>query len=485
MISVNETERDMLRFLWFEEPPNPNSKIIHLRFTRLVFGLRPSPAILNSTIREHLSKYKDIYPNIVQHIEDSLYVDNLVSGAEDVDKGFELYKTSRKVMAEGSFNLRNSQSNSVALINKIKETEESIKNECQTTEREVEPNLIQEEDETYTKSTIGSGTNDEKTVKLLGVGWNCESDDLLFNLSDLIDFAKDLPVTKRSLLKLTAKIFDPLGMLSPFVVKMKSLFQVICQEKKDWDEPLCGDLLKEWNSIVNELPSLNAVRISGCYFLLHIHLAMTELHAFSDASNKAYAAVIYMRSIYDNGQILVRFVASKTRIAPVKKQTIPRLELLGAVILAHLVSTVVKSLSCDTSVVYWVDSTTALYWIKNDRNWKQYVNHRVKEIRQLTNKNDWRFCPGQLNPADLATRGLLGEELLNNPLWWEGSEFLACPKEEWSKCPASSSGEESAALELVKTQPQVCHSLLTEDQEITSKLDISKVIDCHAFSDLT
>jgi hypothetical protein len=271
--------------------------------------------------------------------------------------------------------------------------------------RAVKTNIIQEEDETYTKSTIGlgGGTHDEKIVKLLGVGWNCESDDLFFNLSDLIDFAKNLPVTKRSLLRLTAKIFDPLGMLSPFVVKMKYLFQVICQEKKDWDEPLNGDLLKEWNTIVNELPSLNAIRISRCYFLLHIRPVKTELHAFSDASNKAYAAVIYMRSIYENGQVLVRFVASKTKIAPVKTQTIPRLELLGAVILARLVNTVVKSLPCDISVTYWVDSTTVLHWIKNERAWKQYVNHRVNEIRQLTNKNDWRFCPGQENPADLAT----------------------------------------------------------------------------------
>ncbi len=140
-----------------------------------------------------------------------------------------------------------------------------------------------------------------------------------------IDFAKNLPVTKQSLLRLTAKIVDPLGMLSPFVVKMKYLFQVmfqvmfqvICQEKKDWDKRLNGDLLKEWNTIVNELPLLNSIRICRCYFLLHIHPVKTELHAFSNISNKAYAAVIYMRSIYENGQVLVRFVASKTRIAPV------------------------------------------------------------------------------------------------------------------------------------------------------------------------
>ena len=213
---------------------------------------------------------------------------------------------------------------------------------------------------------FGHGSRDEKTVKSLGVGWNCESDDLFFNIQDLIEFAKNLPLTKRSFLRLTAKIYDPLGMLSPFIVQMKCFLHVICQEKIDWDEPLHGDLLKEWNTIVNELPALNAIKICRCYFLVHMHPEKTELHTFTDVSNKAYVAVIYMRSIYENGQTLVRFVASKTRVAmaPVKTQTIPRLKLLGAVILARLVSTVAKSLSCDISFTYWVDSTTALIGLK-------------------------------------------------------------------------------------------------------------------------
>ena len=118
--------------------------------------------------------------------------------------------------------MRKWQSNSAEFMNKIAETEVSAKNECKRSNREEKADTIQEEDETYTKSTIGRAneTNDAKTVKLLGVSWNCESNDLCFNISDLINFAKDLPITKRSLLKLTAKIFKPLGMLSPFVVKM-------------------------------------------------------------------------------------------------------------------------------------------------------------------------------------------------------------------------------------------------------------------------
>ena len=147
--------------------------------------------------------------------------------------------------------------------------------------------------------------------------------------------------------------------------------------------------------ILIELPSLNTIRISRCYFLVHMRPVKTELHAFSDASNKAYAAVIFMRSIYENWQSLIRFVASKTGVAPAKKHTIPPALRIAWRRNTFSLSTVAKSLPCDISVTCWVDSTTVLYWIKNERSWKQYMNHRVNEIRQLTNKNDRRFCPGQ------------------------------------------------------------------------------------------
>lgn len=487
MIGVQEADRDMLRFLWFEDPPNLNSEISHFRFTRLVFGLRPSPAILGSTIAHHLDLHKNIHPELVKQIEDSLYVDDLVTGAEDEAKALHVYQTSKKVMAEGSFNLRKWHSNSPKLLKKLNEIEIESKFETDDSESsQLIPQAIVQEDETYTKSTIGSTStgNEEKVMKLLGVSWNCQSDELLFNLSDLIDYVKSLPVTKRSLLRLTAKIFDPLGILSPFIIKLKILFQVMCLEKKVWDEPLQGEMLNKWNTIVSELKSLNAVRISRCYFHLDSSPVETRLHAFSDASGQAYAAVLYMRSTYKDGHVEVRLIASKSRVAPLKKQSIPRLELLGAVILSRLVNTVVKALPNKVPVTYWVDSMTVLCWIKHEKLWKQYVNHRVNEIRQLTKKDDWRFCPGTENPADLPTRGLSGAELQNNQLWWNGPEFLQSPETKWPTCPTSSSVDNSASLELVKNPPRIVHSLMNTADGSMLHVDIARVIDCHQYSNL-
>jgi hypothetical protein len=121
-----------------------------------------------------------------------------------------------------------------------------------------------------------------------------------------------------------------LGLLSPFIVRLKCLFQVVCVDSQS-------------------------------------HPTETQIHAFSDASNTAYAAVVYTRSSYENGNVQVRLVASKSKVAPIKKQSIPRLELLGAVILTRLVNTLLKrSILGHCRIFYWVDSTTVLCWIKND-----------------------------------------------------------------------------------------------------------------------
>ena len=303
------------------------------------------------------------------------------------------------------------------------------------------------EDESYTKSTISpNNSNREKSVKVLGSNWNTHSDELFFDFENLITYAKSLPITKRALLKLTAKIFDPLGFLSPFTIRLKAMFQILCCDKIDWNEELHGDSRERFNSFVSDLQHLSNVRIPRCYFDVRSKPTNIQLHGFSDASQQAFAAVVYLRSTYEDGRVAVKFVASKTKVAPTKKQSIPRLELLGALILARLVATIKESLSLplDTETFYWVDSITTLYWIQNVKGWKQYVEHRVREIRQLSDKEQLRFCPGLQNSADLPSRGLNGEELETNTVWWNGPEFL-CPSEEsWPVHPTSKTVPEKA-----------------------------------------
>ena len=317
--------------------------------------------------------------------------------------------------------------------------------------------------------------------KLLGVLWDSEADELLIDLSELVTYAHNLPVTKRTVLRVSAKIFDPLGLLSPFVVKLKLLFRELCSDNVNWDDQVEGDTLKRWKLQIKEFKSLGQIRVPRCYFDRSRVPVSFELHGFSDASSQAYGAVVYLRTVYNDETILSVIVTSKTRVAPVKHQTIPRLELLGALVLTRLVSTVRKSLDSlpNLNCFYWTDSTVALYWIRNNKPWRQYVAHRVNEIRTLSLQEEWNHCPGSVNPADLLSRGSKGFDLSQNQHWWNGPEFLCKPKAEWPDTTYLSNIEE-ASQELIKDVPIISHSFAV----LSTRFKLHNIIDCKRFSSL-
>ena len=195
---------------------------------------------------------------------------------------------------------------------------------------------------------------------------------------------------------------------------------------------------------------------------------------------KAYAAVTYLRTVYENGQVDVQLIASKTKVAPTKSQTIPRLELLGATILARLVHSISNTLSLEADVLYWVDSTAVICWIRIECLWRLYVQNRINEIRKLSSSEKWKFCPGAVNPADLPSRGIADHLRNNESIWFKGPDFLYKPEDQWPNDPA---GESSVAYEeAVKSPCHVVHSLTVESSEIESiKLDINAVIDIDRF----
>ncbi|KAK3756708.1 hypothetical protein RRG08_035464 [Elysia crispata] len=152
-----------------------------------------------------------------------------------------------------------------------------------------------------------------------------------------------------------------------------------------------------------------------------------ELIVFADASEKAYGCCVYLRTTV-NGQVFVNLVTSKTRVAPLKKTTLPRLELLAALLAARLLKFVTSALQLETtgnSYTCWSDSQVALSWIKsNAAKWKQFVQNRVLEIQELTSPERWHFCPGKENPADLLTRGISAREITNSNMWLHGPAWL-------------------------------------------------------------
>ena len=482
MVAINDMNKDMLRFLWLKDPNDPNSELVQFRFTRLVFGLRPSPAILSSTIRHHLETQKDFDPRLIELLKKSLYVDDFVSGADDEKEASEVTSNAKLIMQKGSFNLRKWNTNSSNLKRTF--SEESSPNPTNVKH-------VKEEDESYAKTVTGTTIKaNSNTVNVLGSIWNTTSDTLEFNFSNLVDEAKSLLPTKRSLLKISAKIFDPLGLLSPFTIQWKVLFQ-LCNENIEWDDELSGEHLREWNLLISDLQALNNVCVPRCYFEINNKVLSTQVHCFSDASEKAYAAAIYLRSKYESGLVDVNLIAAKTRVAPLKKQSIPRLELLGANILARLASNIRNTLELSQNVefFYWVDSKTVLYWIKNAKPWKQYVLTRVKEIRECTTQESWRHCPGVQNPADLPSRGMNARELVNEKRWWKGPEFQYNPEAEWPQ-EVEIKETEFSINEVVKNPKTVTHTLTTpnlstESVELFSHANIGAIMDCNEYNSKT
>ena len=258
---------------------------------------------------------------------------------------------------------------------------------------------------------------------------------------------------------------------------------MLCKEGKSWDQELEGPLLTKWKQFIRDLEALSQIRVPR-YYHIHQHTPITlQIHGFSDASERAYAAVVYtyLRTVYSNGTVSTSILTSKTCVAPIKKQTTPRLELLGATILSRLVHNVQKVLPIQPQVYCWTDSLTVLCWIKNHHQWKQCVQIRVEEIRKRVDRDNRRFCPGTENPADIPSRSCTSYELKSSELWWKGPEFLRDNSDSWPDMPTCHEPD-AAKRELVKKPQEIVHSLVSVTNNNDRLLNLETMFEIKRYS---
>lgn len=247
------------------------------------------------------------------------------------------------------------------------------------------------------------------------------------------------PFTRRGVLSIVNSVYDPLGFVAPVMLEGRKILQqlVLMGERRAenktplaWDDPLPTVMMNRWTRWRDSLVELQHLSVPRCYHPREFGtVTRAELHAFSDASQDAVGVAVYLRQLNEANEISTSLVYGQAKVAPVTPTSIPRLELCGAVLAVQAAQRVLKEIDMEiTEVIYYTDSKVVLGYIANEsRRFYVYVANRVQLIRSLSTPEQWRYVESEQNPADLATRGVPPDKLMESS-WLKGPEFLKKPE---------------------------------------------------------
>ena len=404
-VRVQPTDREALRFLWWpsgnlDSPPKEYRMNVHL------FGSASSPSCSNfalkKTAADNAAHFDD---RTIETVQRNFYVDDCLKSVSNEDDAVKLSAELRSLLALGGFNLTKWLSNSRKVIESLPESERAA----------------QVKDLDFDKAPI---------ERALGVRWNVSSDTFGFAI-----VIKDRPLTRRGILSIISSIYDALGFVAPFILTAKLILQDLCRLKLGWDDKIPEEFQNRWHAWLSDLPQLEQLAIDRCFKSSEMkEITSVQLHHFSDASQQGYGAVSYIRIADNSGKTKCSFVMGKSRLAPIKLVTIPRMELSAAVVSTKLERMLRNelSISIDQSF-FWTDSTCVLRYIENkDKRFQTFVANRIATIHDASSPEQWNYVDTDSNPADEASRGVPANALQR---WIEGPEFLAKPSEAWPQRP--------------------------------------------------
>ncbi|GFV08656.1 uncharacterized protein TNCV_4055411 [Trichonephila clavipes] len=292
------------------------------RLTTATYGTKSAPYLATRSLKQLASDDGDKYQLAAEVIMSDVcvYMDDLLTGTDDLESVRKLQEQLVS-MLKGAVMELNKWSASNPLL--------------------LRDSMCQVKDLSY------SSSNETKTLGLL---WKPHPDSFAFKISPMTSKCDNLIVTKKSVISCIARMFDPLGLIAPVLTRAKILLQSLWQLKLDWNDPLPLNLVSYWKSFIDALESINCLDIPR--YCLQDKSIRTELHGFSDSSEKAYGATVYLRCINTIGQISVRLLRSKLKVAPLKSITIPRLELCGEVLLSKLLKRTLDTFKVNISQIY-------------------------------------------------------------------------------------------------------------------------------------
>ncbi|XP_014676449.1 PREDICTED: uncharacterized protein LOC106816368 [Priapulus caudatus] len=409
-VNVSPSHRDALRFLWWKDGDVSRDPGIY-RMKVHPFGGVWSPSCTSFALRQTAEQNSDMFdPETVQTVLRDFYVDDCLKSVDSESKAVKLVGELSQLTSLGGFHLTKWISNNRKVLQSVPVNDRA---------KEIK--------------TLDLDRGTLPIERALGLSWDTNNDSVGIKTNP-----KNVAHTKRGLLSVTSSIYDPLGLVCPFVLQAKKLFQSECKLIKGWDEELHVDNKNRWLRWLRELPELEKVTVDRCVLPESFGACTTmEIHHFCDASQEAYGVVSYLRAVNDRGRVHCSFLLGKSRLAPIKQMTIPRLELMAAVMAVRVSSTLEQELQLKIDRnVFWSDSMIVLQYVKSKtRRFHTFVANRVAIIHDGSYPEQWRYVDTKSNPADDASRGLSAPELVQKGRWLQGPEFLWGDELEWPKPP--------------------------------------------------
>ncbi|XP_058817250.1 uncharacterized protein LOC131680552 [Topomyia yanbarensis] len=410
-IRIRSVDKHSQRFLFrFDTNKQPDVYIMDVA----TFGATCSPCSAQHVMKKNAEEFVDQFPDAAKAIEDKTYMDDYFDSAETPEEATTRALQVRAIHEHAGFEMRNWVSSSPEVLRGLGEISEQ-------------------------KPFSFVGNKNEQWERVLGMMWDPTEDMFVFTANLCGELAPyvtgDKRPTKRIALRCIMSLFDPLGLLAPYLVHGRMLIQDIWRSGVAWDEEMLDVEFEKWERWTALLQGINQLKIPRFYFGHDMHSEAYEtlqLHVFTDASQTGYGCAAYFR-IVDRGEIRCSLVMARSKVAPLKYQSIPRLELQAAVLGARLMQNVCDSHTVKVSNRFlWTDSTTVLSWIRSDhKRYLQYVAHRVGEIQSLTDPDMWRWVSSKENVADALTKWGRDTEPDANGRWFTGASIIKRQENDW------------------------------------------------------
>lgn len=409
---------------------SPHDKLQDYVLHTVTYGVNCAPFLALRVLRSIASDDCGDCDSVRHALEHQTYVDDICVGADSVEQALELQSNLIAILKRSGLELKKWATNTPPILDVIP------------------------------ADSRGSGplpfdSIDVCSTKVLGIEWHPDTDDFCCALR-----LDPTPVyTKRGVLSLIARIFDPLGLFAPATFLAKTIMQRTWHEQLPWDAPLPADIHSEWFDFVSELTSLRAIRVPR--YIQARRDAPCILLGFCDASQRGYAAVVYARIMDAPPERSIFLLGTKTKLAPLKALTVPRLELNAAVLLARWLGRLRDVLSSQLNIVglhAWSDSTIVLSWLTSPHEtFKTYVSNRIHQVQTLLPCCQWHHIDSANNPADCASRGVMPSALAQLSLYWSGPPLIYTDVSGWEQVPPPANFDGSSEI-----RPLVCTTLVED-----------------------